>query len=56
MVAAKYGVTAIPQTVVIDGEGKVVRLYVGGGKHTVESLQKVIQELLMEKPSTPTTP
>ena len=44
-VAAKYSVTPIPQTVVIDREGKIVRSYVGGGKSTVESLRKVLQEL-----------
>jgi peroxiredoxin len=44
-VAAKYAVTAIPQTVVIDREGKVVRLFVGGGKATAEGLKKALQEL-----------
>jgi peroxiredoxin len=44
-VAAKYAVTAIPQTVVIDREGKVARLFVGGGKATAEGLKKALQEL-----------
>jgi peroxiredoxin len=44
-VAAKYSVTAIPQTVVIDREGKVVRLFVGGGKATAEALRKALEEL-----------
>jgi peroxiredoxin len=44
-VAAKYAVTAIPQTVVIDREGKVARLFVGGGKATADALRKSLQEL-----------
>jgi thiol-disulfide isomerase/thioredoxin len=50
VVAAKYAVTAIPQTVVIDKEGKVVRLFVGGGKNTAEALRKILQELTEGKP------
>jgi thiol-disulfide isomerase/thioredoxin len=53
VVAAKYAVTAIPQTVVIDREGKIARLFVGGGKKTAESLRKALQELSVEK--TPAT-
>lgn len=49
VVAAKYGVTAIPQTVVIDREGKVARLFVGGGKATAEALRKALQELSAAK-------
>ena len=30
-VAARYAVTAIPQTVLIDRDGKIARLFVGGG-------------------------
>ena len=30
-VAERYGATAIPQTVIVDREGKVARLFVGGG-------------------------
>jgi peroxiredoxin len=48
-VAAKYGVTAIPQTVVIDPNGKVARLFVGGGKKTADSLRKALQELSAAK-------
>lgn len=44
-VAGKFSVTAIPQTVVIDREGKVARLYVGGGKGTADALRKALQEL-----------
>lgn len=46
VVAARYAVTAIPQTVVLDREGKVARLFVGGGKQTAEALRKAVQELL----------
>ena len=51
VVAAKYAVTAIPQTVVIDREGKVTRLFVGGGKKTADSLRKALQELSAGRPS-----
>jgi thiol-disulfide isomerase/thioredoxin len=51
VVAAKYAVTAIPQTVVIDRQGKVVRLFVGGGKKTADSLRKALEELIAGKPS-----
>lgn len=44
-VAAKYAVTAIPQTVIIDREGKVARLFVGGGKATADGLRKALEEL-----------
>jgi thiol-disulfide isomerase/thioredoxin len=44
-VAGKYAVTAIPQTVVIDRDGKLVRLFVGGGKNTADALRKALQEL-----------
>jgi peroxiredoxin len=51
VVAAKYAVTAIPQTVVIDREGKIARLFVCGGKRTAESLRKALQELSPGKPA-----
>lgn len=54
VVAARYAVTAIPQTVVIDKEGKIVRLFIGGGKPTAEALKKALQELTGAKP--PDTP
>lgn len=46
VVAAKYEVTAIPQTVVIDQAGRVARLFVGGGEKLEEPLRAAIQELL----------
>ncbi|HTK73987.1 MAG TPA: TlpA disulfide reductase family protein, partial [Gemmataceae bacterium] len=49
-VAARYAVTAIPQTVLIDREGKIVRLFVGGGKKTADALRAAIRELTAMKP------
>lgn len=45
VVAARYAVTSIPQTVVIDRDGNVARLFVGGGPKLVEPLRKSLQEL-----------
>jgi len=50
-VSAKYGVTSIPQTIVIDREGKVVRHYIGGSPKLGEEVTAVLQGLL--KPATP---
>lgn len=41
--AEKYAVTAIPQTVVVDKQGKVAALFVGGGPQLVEQLREVLQ-------------
>jgi thiol-disulfide isomerase/thioredoxin len=51
VVAAKYAVTAIPQTVIIDGDGKVARLFVGGGKQAADALRKALQEMFADKPA-----
>ena len=51
VVSAKYAVTAIPQTVVIDRDGNVARLFVGGGKKTADALRKSLQELTVRKTS-----
>src|SRR5262249_21838990 len=48
-VAAKYSVTAIPQTVLIDREGKIVRLFVGGGKNAADALREAIKEVIENK-------
>jgi thiol-disulfide isomerase/thioredoxin len=56
VVAAKYAVTAIPQTVIIDKEGKVARLFVGGGQGTADALKKALQELSDPKPAPPPAP
>jgi thiol-disulfide isomerase/thioredoxin len=47
-VAERYGVTSIPQTVIIDREGKVVRLFVGGGARFGEQLRSALQSVLAE--------
>ncbi len=46
VVAAKYGANAIPQTVVIDREGKVTRLFIGGGPHLGDQLREALQALM----------
>ena len=43
--AARYSVTSIPQTVVIDREGNVARLFVGGGPKLAGPLRKALEEL-----------
>jgi thiol-disulfide isomerase/thioredoxin len=48
VVAQRYQVTAIPQTVIIDREGKVARLFVGGGPSFEESLQAALEEVVGE--------
>ena len=45
-VAEKYKANAIPQTVVIDREGNVTRLFVGGGSHLGDQLREAIQATL----------
>lgn len=52
-VAAKYRAAAIPQTVVIDGQGKVVRVFVGGGDDFLEQLTEVLSELVSRGGSSP---
>ena len=46
--ARRYEANAIPQLVVIDKEGNVARLYVGGGPNVVEELKTVLAEMLKE--------
>ena len=53
--AARYSVTSIPQTVVIDREGKVVRLFIGGGPKLVEPLRQALQELTNSQPDSDDT-
>jgi thiol-disulfide isomerase/thioredoxin len=58
-VAEKYAATAIPQTVVIDREGKIARLFVGGGSHLADQLREALRGVLQEgaapapKPASP---
>ncbi len=47
--AEKFGVTAIPQTVVIDAQGNVVRVFVGGGPNVVDEIRAAIAETLGAK-------
>ncbi|MBC8114574.1 MAG: TlpA family protein disulfide reductase, partial [Candidatus Saccharimonas sp.] len=49
-VAEKYGATSIPQTVIIDRSGKVVRLFVGGGARFGDQLRAALQSVLSDKP------
>lgn len=46
VVSLKYEVTSVPQTVVIDRQGIVTRLFVGGGPKLAEPLRNAIQELV----------
>ena len=50
--AEKYGATAIPQTVIIDRGGKVVRLFVGGGPRFGDQLRAALEAVLGDKPET----
>jgi peroxiredoxin len=45
-VADKYKAVAIPQTVIVDKEGKVARVFVGGGAHLEEQLKEAIKAVL----------
>lgn len=47
-VSARYAVSAIPQTVVISRDGKVARLFVGGGPKFGEQLRTALLTLLTE--------
>ncbi len=49
--AARYSVTSIPQTVVIDREGNVTRLFIGGGPKLAEPLRQALKELTDPQPS-----
>jgi peroxiredoxin len=49
-VAEQYGAASIPQTVIIDRSGKVVRLFVGGGPKFGDQLRTALQAVLSENP------
>ncbi|MEO2048666.1 MAG: TlpA disulfide reductase family protein [Pirellulales bacterium] len=49
IVAEKYTATAIPQTVVIDRDGNIARLFVGGGPQSLEHLREALEGLLEEE-------
>ncbi|MGO9112895.1 MAG: TlpA family protein disulfide reductase [Thermoguttaceae bacterium] len=46
VVAEKYAAVAIPQTVIIDADGKIVRLFVGGGPQYVDQLCAALEAVL----------
>jgi hypothetical protein len=46
VVAEKYAAVAIPQTVIIDADGKIVRLFVGGGPQYVDQLSAALEAVL----------
>lgn len=46
LVADKYKAVAIPQTVIIDREGKVARLFVGGGTHFDDQLRQALKGVI----------
>jgi hypothetical protein len=50
VVAEKYQASAIPQTVIVDADGKIVRLYVGGGPDLGNQIKQAVQELLDAPP------
>jgi thiol-disulfide isomerase/thioredoxin len=50
-IAARYGVSAIPQTLVIDRDGKVVRHFVGGGPHYAKDLDDALHLVLTGAPA-----
>jgi hypothetical protein len=53
-IAERYGAAAIPQTVVIDRQGIVTRLFVGGGPHLGDQLREAIKDALAgKKPGPP---
>ncbi len=46
LVAEKYKAVAIPQTVIIDKDGKVARLFVGGGPRFDEQLRQALKAVI----------
>ena len=46
----QYGATSIPQTVIIDRNGKVARLFVGGGAKFGDQLRTALQAVVSDKP------
>jgi peroxiredoxin len=52
-VAARYGATAIPYTVVVNPQGQVARVFVGAGPETETQLQAALDEV--KTPNSPET-
>ncbi len=53
VVGDRYEATAIPQTVIIDRDGKVARLFVGGGPGLEDSLREALKALTDPAPLAP---
>ncbi len=51
VVAGKYQATAIPQTVIIDREGKIVRVFIGGSAHLEEQIRAALKSVLGDSPA-----
>ena len=45
-VSEKYEATSIPQTVIIDREGKIANLWIGAGSHVDETLRNALKQVL----------
>lgn len=45
-VAEKYAAVAIPQTVIIDADGKIARLFVGGGPRYADQVGEALQAVV----------
>ncbi|MBN1854059.1 MAG: TlpA family protein disulfide reductase [Pirellulales bacterium] len=45
IVAEKYGATAIPHTVIIDSDGTIARLYIGGGPQLGDHLRDAFRDI-----------
>jgi thiol-disulfide isomerase/thioredoxin len=55
-IAARYGVSAIPQTIIIDREGKVVRHFIGGGTHFAKDLADAVHGVATAPPAKGASP
>jgi thiol-disulfide isomerase/thioredoxin len=53
-VAMKYGASAIPQTVIIDAQGNVARVFVGGGPKLADQLRQALNAATGKTPVTET--
>jgi len=49
IVAEKYKAVAIPQTVIIGKDGKVARMFVGGGAHFGDRLRQALEAVLADE-------
>jgi thiol-disulfide isomerase/thioredoxin len=56
VVAARYGVSAIPQTIIINREGKVVRHFIGGGNQFAKDLADALHGVATTPPTKGASP